>query len=203
MSFFKKKHKHINDRQLKAVLLHLDDYLDTHYTFRCDKKYQGWLGKWQALIDRDSEEEEEKLLSIERVWDDSNVFASDPDGLEWAIRLARENHIKNNFSSRLMNMIEERGLNAVSVYKRANIDRKLFSKIKTNKDYIPSKKTILALALAMELSLDETQELLAIAGFRLSQTILSDVIVEFFITHSRYDMDEINAALHSYDQAVF
>ena len=203
MSLLKKKHKYIENSSLRSVLLRLDDFLDTHYTFRGDRQYLGWLGKIRALVDRDEAEEDERLTSGERLWDESNVFASGPDALEWAIQEARREHLRNNFSSSLMRMIEDKGLDPVAVYKRANIDRKHFSKIKTNVDYIPSKKTVMAFALSMELSLEETQELLAKAGFKLSRTILADVIVEFFITQRRYDMDEINAALYAYDQPIF
>ena len=202
MSLFKKKHDCVSNPRLKKLLLSLDDFLDTHYTFRCEKEYQGWIGRLRASIARDEVEEEEKKSTGERLWE-AQVFGSNMYGLQWAIETARKEHLRNNFSTCLMRMIEARGLDAVSVYKRANIDRKLFSKIRTNIDYIPGKKTILALALAMELSLDETQDLLGKAGFKLSRSILSDVIIEFFISQGRYDLDEISAALYTYDQPVF
>lgn len=203
MSLFKKTHSKIRISALKARLLDLDDYLDRHYTFRCEKAYQGWWGKVRALTDRDEAERWEKAHTDERWWDTSDIFGSCPAGLELAIRLATERHARDNFSLYLMRLIEAKGVDHVTVYKRANLDRKLFSKIKTNADYIPGKKTVLALALALELTLDETQALLKQAGFALSHAILSDVIVEYFITQGIFDMDEINAALYSYDQPIF
>ena len=101
-----------------------------------------------------------------------------------------------------MNAIEASGKDHVEVYKRANIDRKLFSKIRTQHEYVPSKKTIIALALALELSLDEAQALLKRAGFTLSRSILFDVIIEYFFLQEKYDIFEINSVLVAYKQPM-
>ena len=110
---------------------------------------------------------------------------------------------QESFGTKLMRLMMSKGLDPITVYKKANIDRKLFSKIKSQKDYLPSKRTVMALAIAMELPLDEAQELLREAGFAFSPSILSDVIIEYFISHQKYDFDEINAALYAYDKPVF
>lgn len=106
------------------------------------------------------------------------------------------------FNAALMKLIDERGKTDAQVYKRANIDRKLFSKIRTGKGYTPGKRTILALAVALELSLSETQDLLRRAGYALSHSQKFDVIVEFFILSGRYDIFEINQVLFQYDQPL-
>lgn len=106
------------------------------------------------------------------------------------------------FSALLMELIDERGLSDVEVYKRAGMSRQLFSKIRSSHDYRPAKKTVLALAVALELDLEETGRLLERAGFALSHSSKADVIVEYFIANERYDVMAINEALYRYDQPL-
>lgn len=116
---------------------------------------------------------------------------------ELASRLSNRN---KSFSSTLLSYIEKRGLKEPTVYKKANIDRKLFSKIKTNPNYQPTKATALAFALALELSLAETNEFLRTAGYTLTYSSKSDIIIEYFILKNEYDIFTINEALFAFGE---
>ncbi len=112
------------------------------------------------------------------------------------------NEVGDTFQERLLSLIDEKGLTDVEVYKKANIDRKLFSKIRSNPAYHPRKNTILCLAIALELSIEETNDLLNRAEYAFSPNNKGDLIIKFFVEHKIYDFQIINDALEQYNQPL-
>ena len=150
-----------------------------------------------------------EMRSMETTQSLPDVFSSLEDAAPMMLTSKRaskpfDNIVKLDepFATTILKLIDSKGKTDVEVYKRANLDRKLFSKIRKGKGYMPSKKTVVALAVALELSLPETHDLLKRAGFALSRSVVFDVIIEYFITNKHYDIFEINNVLFEYDQQL-
>ena len=180
----------------------IDIYISACYRTKKLRSQQNLLGKIDGCAERLHAEKLEQEKSYQR----EKIFSKLPSGFPAPYALGNYNKFiahsleNTSFSDVIMQIITRKGLNPSDVYHKAGLDRRLFSKIRSNKGYKPAKKTVLALCIGMELTLEESKELLEYCGFCFSNKILSDVITECFIIHSNYDIVEINRTLHAYKQ---
>ena len=161
---------------------------------------ENWTGTDEAVPSRESEEELGLADFISEAEDEDLTKGGERavDGIPSVNLESLLLEVGDSFHERLFRLIEESGMTDVEVYKRANLDRKLFSKIRSNPAYHPRKGTVLALAIALKLDVEHTVDLLARAEYALSPGSKSDVIIRYFIERKVFDIIMINIALHDH-----
>lgn len=178
--------------------LELNVYLQKYYTFYAEDKT--FFKKLYLYALADEALKNDIKNGQEHIREDPLIFGSPNADLSLDIE---DFHREHSIGRALTRIIAEKNLDPIIIYKKARIDRKLFSKIRTHDAYVPSKKTMIAFALSLELSLKETQDFLALGGYTLSKDILFDVIVSFFLEKKIYDLDKINTCLFEHSQNIF
>ena len=165
------------DKEMKSIFDRISEFRKKKATKKCDA-------------------EEDADIEI----DESAVELFDVESMQ---KTKATDSMDETFSQRLLRLIDERGMTDSEAYNKAYVDRRHFSKIRKDVNYTPNKKTVLAFAIALELSIDEAKDLLNSAGFAFSRSSKTDIIVAYFLQNKIYDMFEINEILDAYGQPIF
>ena len=175
----------------RKLFASVEEYIDDHYVAQNDESYQFDRRRRESVERRRWRLEEEATPMLE-------TAATAPMAARSLEHLM--DNLGESFTTRLLRLIDERGLKDSTVYKQSNISRQHFSKIQCNRDYNPKKKTVLAFAVGLHLSEDETIDLLKSAGYAFSDGSKRDWIVRYCLEHKIYNINQVNTLLFEYDQ---
>lgn len=220
------------DMQFKSLLIHVSKYIEINYKPEVYeysiKQCSDSIVNYSREISKDqiSVKEEEHEFSYEQSSDskakysreisrnqisynisDENTLFDDNLFSEDAYRTSKlkdlDKQLKDTWQQSLFNHIDKKEYNDPEVYKRASISKQTFSKIRSDEHYQPNKDTAIQLCIGLKLNLDETIDLLAKAGFTLSQSIKRDLVIKYFIEEQIYDIEELNMVLHFFKMKLF
>ena len=181
----------------RKLFASVEEYIDDHYVAQNDESYQFDRRRRESVERRRWRLEEEATPMLE-------TAAAPPPPATTPMAARSLEHLMDNlgesFTTRLLRLIDERGLKDSTVYKQSNISRQHFSKIQCNRDYNPKKKTVLAFAVGLHLSEDETIDLLKSAGYAFSDGSKRDWIVRYCLEHKIYNINQVNTLLFEYNQ---
>ena len=178
---------------LSSLFEDIRKYIDENYEEPCEMLFS-------PAINESAAKKKKKRIVVRH---NSSVLEDDfalynfcmPKSLKFEVQ-------EKTFTEMLLHLIDKSGKKDSEIYKKANIDRKLFSKIRSDVNYQPSKKTAICLCLALELDIDSTLDLLQKAGYALSRSNKGDLIIRYFIEHSVHDLMQINQVLVEFDQPI-
>ena len=183
----------------RKLFASVEEYIDDHYVAQNDESYQFDRRRRESVERRRWRLEEEATPMLE-------TAAAPPPPATTPMAARSLEHLMDNlgesFTTRLLRLIDERGLKDSTVYKQSNISRQHFSKIQCNRDYNPKKKTVLAFAVGLHLSEDETIDLLQSAGYAFSDGSKRDWIVRYCLEHKIYNINQVNTLLFQWDQEL-
>lgn len=210
---FDKKAYQFSEKLFSDITSYIDDYYveeysdnEVLYDFLEAVDVSRTLSESQTLEETFSQRRAKKLCEKEPVYEQRSeptcAQATIQDSMPAPSKSLDDwlSTLDESFAQALFRLIDEKGISDVECYKKANIDKRTFSKIKSNAEYKPSKVTVLSFAIALELTIEETQHLLRTVGLSLSRSNKFDIIIEYFITNKIYDIFAINEALFEFDQ---
>lgn len=184
----------------KKLQKDVESFIDEHYVDVHDLRFDPYTYTYTPKTETKKQEQVSPAPTLQQKDSTAKTSQSGSSAIPTLTLEDALSQRHESFSTALLRLIDRSGMTDVECYKKANIHKAHFSKIKSNPHYQPTKQTVFAFAIVLKLSLDETKQLLEKAGLAFNHTSKTDVIVEYFITHKKYRLSEVNEVLDQYDQ---